>query len=220
MICSSFAGENVTPDERERLEQRLRGETAMMLASDEVRAERRRVEDELEFGLYFLANNVWETVPRIHRDIERALEQRFDDPPGVPQVFRYASWIGGDRDGNPNVTPAVTRHTFRKQRRVAIERHARQVRELRDELSISDRQLELPHMLYESIEEDADAVGAGGLVLEDGERELLQRDYQHEPFRQKLTYVLARLAQALEVDVFDESARSNMRPPISKTTSR
>ncbi|MGM0558398.1 MAG: phosphoenolpyruvate carboxylase [Myxococcota bacterium] len=193
----ALRGEDVTPGEERRLTGELRAEVGMMLASDEVRAERRRVEDELNFGLYFLANNIWETVPRIHRDLERALEARFDSPPTVPPVFQYASWIGGDRDGNPNVTPEVTRHTFRRQRRVAIDRHIEEVEALRDELSVSDKQIELPPMLYESVQADAHEV-----ELDGDARELLERDYQHEPFRQKLTYMLARLEAAREVDIF------------------
>lgn len=195
----SLRGEDVTPHEERQISRELRAETGMMLASDEVRAERRRVEDELDFGLYFLANNIWETVPRIHRDLQAALEARLDAAPTVPPVFQYVSWIGGDRDGNPNVTPEVTRATFRKQRRVAISRHIEEIRELRDELSVSDRQIELPHMLYESIDADASEI-----ELDDESQELIERDYQHEPFRRKLTYVLARLERAADIDIFED----------------
>ncbi len=187
-------GGDVTPTERDELLGGIRREIQLMLLSDEIRAERRTVADEVDFGLYFLSTSVWDTIPRIHRDITRALAERYEEPPEVPAVLRYVSWIGGDRDGNPNVTPEVTRSTFEKQRRVALSRHIDAVERLRDELSVSDQQVDLPTALYRSIDADADAV-----ELDANEARDLDREYRHEPIRRKLTYVLAKLRAALDV---------------------
>ncbi|QDG53872.1 phosphoenolpyruvate carboxylase [Persicimonas caeni] len=191
--------EALTPVERDRAAEEVRSEIELMLTSDEVRVERRRVEDELDFGLYFLATTIWDSIAAIHRDLRRALAERFDDPPAVPNVLRYVSWIGGDRDGNPNVTPEVTRHAFDKQRRVALAKHKSAVEALRDKLSVSRRQAPVPDALFESIEADAEHV-----ELDDAERRLVERNYRYEPFRQKLTYVLAKLREASKAGAFDE----------------
>ncbi|MFB6352307.1 MAG: phosphoenolpyruvate carboxylase, partial [Bradymonadaceae bacterium] len=149
-------------------------------------------DDEVDFGLYFLQSSIWEVVPRIEDDLERALVDRLDDPPEVPETVRYVSWIGGDRDGNPNVTPDVTRRTFEKHRRVTLQKYIGELEALREELSVSDRQVDLPERLYRSVREDADVID-----LEEKERERLGIEYEHEPFRRKSTYVLAKLRRAL-----------------------
>lgn len=198
---------DLTPTERDELCDAVRREVELIMLSDEIRAERRTVADEVDFGLYFLSTTVWDALPRIHRDLERALAERYEDPPEVPSVLRYVSWIGGDRDGNPNVTPAVTRQTFDKQRRVAIDKYLGAVDELRDVLSVSDKQTELPDRLYDSVEEDAAQVD-----LDKEDQRTLQRDYPNEPVRQKLTYMLAKLRAARQEGALaSESSGAGLR---------
>lgn len=179
--------------EIDRLREDLGREVELMLTSDEIRPERRRVADEVDFGLYFLQTSIWEVVPRIDDDLERALEARLDDPPDVPATVRYVSWIGGDRDGNPNVTPEVTRRTFEKHRRITLGKYIDELEALRAELSVSDRQVDLPDRLYRSIDEDRETV-----ELEAAERERLEEDFVHEPYRRKLTLVVAKLRRAVD----------------------
>ncbi|MFP4599178.1 MAG: phosphoenolpyruvate carboxylase [Persicimonas sp.] len=205
--------EDRTPPEVDRLTAALCAEVELMITSDEIRTERRRVVDEVDFGLYFLATTVWDTVPDVHRDIVRALDQYVDEPPEVPNVIRYASWIGGDRDGNPNVTPQVTRETFEKQRSVAITKHIEAVEKLRQELSVSARHVELPDLLFESIDAHAHSV-----TLDADTLDALDRNYRHEPFRKKLTYVIQKLEAALDRGAFppedaaDEDAAGDGKP--------
>ncbi len=203
-----LAREDRTPAEINRLKAALCAEVELMITSDEIRTERRRVADEVDFGLYFLATTVWDTVPDVHRDIARALDEYVDEPPEVPNVIRYASWIGGDRDGNPNVTPEVTRETFEKQRFVAITKHIEAVEELRQELSVSARHVELPDLLFESIDADARSV-----TLDADTRDALDRNYRHEPFRKKLTYVIRKLEAARDRGAFPpEGAADDGKP--------
>jgi phosphoenolpyruvate carboxylase len=182
-----------TPAERDRLSDEIRGEVALMLLSDQIRTARKTVDDEVDFGLYFLSTTIWDAIPGIQRDMERALVSRFDAAPDVPALFRYSSWIGGDRDGNPNVTVDTTRDTFEKQRRVALGKYIAALDELRDELSVSEVQVELPSVLFESIERDRETVR-----LDEVAQRAIERDYVHEPFRRKLTYLLAKLELARE----------------------
>ena len=110
---------DATPEEAEGAARGLAHQVALLLATSEVRAERPTVKDEVEQGIYFLESTIWETAVRIHRDAERALRREFGDAAAdvdVPVFLRWRSWIGGDRDGNPNVTPDVTRWTFERQR--------------------------------------------------------------------------------------------------------
>jgi phosphoenolpyruvate carboxylase len=187
-----------TPEEREDALDRLSVEIALLLATDEVAAERPSVRDEVELGLYFLGNTLWETVPRLHRDAAFALRKHFGDGPGsdgggevdeTPSFLRLRSWIGSDRDGNPNVTPEVTRWTVRLQRRRALDLLLHELRSLRAELSLSDRHTRVP----EELASDLPPAGDGG------------RQLAHEPYRRKVGAMIDRLEAMREASDPEEA---------------
>lgn len=173
-----------TPDEAAERVAETYNLIALLLATDEVRTERPTVEDEVEQGLYFMQGAIWETLPRIYADVRRALLRHYGEAPDVPVFLRYRSWIGSDRDGNPNVTSAVTRQTARRQREAALRAHLGELVELRRDLSLSDRWVDVPQRLYASIERDAEAVEIAPQR---------QRHFRHEPYRLKVSYMMARL---------------------------
>ncbi|HIG73887.1 MAG TPA: phosphoenolpyruvate carboxylase, partial [Bacteroidetes bacterium] len=173
--------------EREALD-RLR----LLLTTDEVRTNKVTVEDEVRNGLYFVATTIWDVVPEIHRDLRRAFAEAYGpegETPAFGPFLRYRSWIGGDRDGNPYVTPEVTEWTLRAHREDALRLHARALDRLRLALSVSDRQADLPDALLESIEADRALVD-----LEDRR----WRQNAHEPIRLKLMLMRAKLDALLD----------------------
>lgn len=161
---------------RDRLDQLI----SVLFVTDEVRAERLGVDAEVRNGAYFLQTTIWETVPRISRDIQRAIGG--DAEPVTP--VRYRSWIGGDRDGNPNVTAEVTRSTLTLLRQIAVQRMDAELETLRQLLSISDRRVPTPQVLADSIERDA----ALGLI-----DPATQRQIRHEQYRRKIEFMRAKL---------------------------
>ncbi|HSJ15375.1 MAG TPA: phosphoenolpyruvate carboxylase [Longimicrobiales bacterium] len=173
-----------TPEEEHALLDALYDEVLILLATDEIRAERPEVRDEVRQGLHFLSGVIWETVPRIHADLRRALRQHYGADSEVPPLLRYRSWIGSDRDGNPNVTAEVTRWTFGVQRRVALQRHIEEIEALAAELSLSERQVQVPAELIESLKRD---------VAEAPLPEHTMRGFRHEPYRRKALHMAARL---------------------------
>jgi phosphoenolpyruvate carboxylase len=175
-----------TPTEEAEALDELYAQVGLLLGTDEVRAERPTLEDEVDQGVYFLQNAIWETVPRIHRDLVRAVERHFGERPRIGSLLRYRSWIGGDRDGNPGVTPEVTDATLRTLRRTALAKHYEELSELRRELSVSDRRVPIPEELYASIAVDRNEVAVPESRL---------RRYRHEPYRLKLTFIMARLRE-------------------------
>src|SRR5690554_2267191 len=191
-----MAAHSRTPAEAAQLEDALRGEVALMLLSDQIRTERKSVDDEVDFGLYFLGTTIWEAVPEIQRDLQRALNARSDSDTfatvsDLPALFRYSSWIGGDRDGNPNVTVETTRNTFEKQRRVALKKYIESLKLLREELSVSEVHVTVSDALFESLKEDAATI-----ELNAAHARRVERDFAHEPFRRKITYLLEKLHRA------------------------
>jgi phosphoenolpyruvate carboxylase len=176
------------PAERARTGSAVRQTLDLLLATDEIRSRRLDVIDEVRNGIHYLAGPIWEAVPALYRDLAEALELHLPAPDGPPAdppvVLRYRSWIGGDRDGNPNVTAELTRQAFAELRAAALEHHAAMLEELHRDLSISERRVRIDPALLASIERD------------ESERELdpsLLRHLEHEPFRVKLLHMTARL---------------------------
>jgi phosphoenolpyruvate carboxylase len=180
---------DLTPAERDALLHQVINEIALLISTDEVRPERLTVEDEVENGLYFFANSIWETVPRLYDDIRTAFSQQYNEIPDLPVILRYRSWIGSDRDGNPNVTRNVTWNTLLNQRRVALKIYLQDLRMLRRYLSVSQKLVDVPERLLESLKEDEKEV-----PLSDQYR----RHYKNEPFRRKITHIMRRLQILLD----------------------
>lgn len=179
--------EETTPAERARAESTVRRTLALLLVTDEIRARRLEVIDEVRNGLHYLAGAIWNAVPALHRDLSDAIRAHYGESPETPVLLRYRTWIGGDRDGNPNVTAEVTRRTLAEMRAAAVEQHAEAIEQIYLELSVSDRRAAIDPALLESIERD------------ESERPLapgLARHLEHEPFRVKIRHMQSRIADA------------------------
>ncbi|HEY0672166.1 MAG TPA: phosphoenolpyruvate carboxylase [Longimicrobiales bacterium] len=137
-LLAELRAADATRAEIARAADALHEQIALLMATDDVRPERPDVVAEVEHGLYFMRGTIWEVAPAIQDDLVRALEKHYATPAPALKL-RWRSWIGGDRDGNPNVTAAVTRETLALHRRTAIELHLAELHLLREELSISDQ---------------------------------------------------------------------------------
>ena len=89
---------------------RIRATVQELWGSDELRAASLTVLDEVRGGLVHFTSTLADTIPIVYRELEQALAEQFPHAPDVPvpPILRFGSWIGGDRDGNPNVTPETT----------------------------------------------------------------------------------------------------------------
>ena len=129
---------DVTQDEREQLIEVMRREITGAWGTEEVRRERPKPLDEVRSGLATFEETLWNAVPQFCRSLDRTLRRVTGR--GLPleaAPIRFGSWIGGDRDGNPTVTPAVTRHACLMSRWTALTLYARELEQLRFELSVS-----------------------------------------------------------------------------------
>ncbi|HMN95800.1 MAG TPA: phosphoenolpyruvate carboxylase [Phycisphaerales bacterium] len=177
---------SLSPAEAEGAAGEVRQALALLLVTDEVRSKRLDVIDEVRNGLHYLAGTIWDVVPVLHRDLCRAIEASFDGRIEPPALVRYRTWIGGDRDGNPNVTAALTRTALEEMRAAAVARHLEGLERLRRDLSVSDRRVPIADELIESIRRD------------EAEHPLsanLTRHLGHEPFRAKIRHMQARLGR-------------------------
>lgn len=112
---------NLLPRELRKLENNLAEEIEELWQTRQVRASQKQVADEVDFGIYFIRSVIIDVVIDIYEDLQLALESYYPDEDWseLPPVLRYASWIGGDRDGNPNVTTDVTLQTLATLRHTA-----------------------------------------------------------------------------------------------------
>ncbi|GGN05485.1 phosphoenolpyruvate carboxylase [Thermus composti] len=122
---------------------------SVLYATEEVRKARPSVEDEIKGGLYYLPTTLWQAIPRVVRGLEDALERVYGKRPRLKSPVRFRSWIGGDRDGNPFVTPEVTAFAARYAREVARERFLAELEALVRDLSLSEARLPVPREVRE-----------------------------------------------------------------------
>jgi phosphoenolpyruvate carboxylase len=132
------------PRERDAHLEALHAEITALWLTDRARTARPAVTDEVRIALYFAEEILWAALPRIYADLDAALAQHY---PGLNSSSRWltlASWVGGDRDGNPHVTAAVTAETLRLHRGLAVESHKRTLADLARRLSLNARRAPPP----------------------------------------------------------------------------
>ena len=167
--------------------------------SDQLKHRRPTVLEEVRLILDVFDGTLWDAVPGVMGELRRAAAGGGVDLPEAVHPIGLGSWMGGDRDGNPNVTPLVTRQTALVMKERALLRYLGAVRELVPLLSHSARRVTILPALLASVEAD----GASMPAVADRNAET----YRYEPYRLKLTYMAARLQanlaethSALEVD--------------------
>jgi phosphoenolpyruvate carboxylase len=182
---------DLLPGDDAEIARRVEEEVVCLWQSDDVRAARMTVLDEVNNGLYYFEAGLFDLVPRLYRDLESALAAYY---PGnrfrVPPLLRFGSWIGGDRDGNPFVTPETTVEAVRRLRVAAIRRHVASIEELSRRLSQSTREVGV------SVELTAALAAADARDPELAAD--LHRRLPFEPYRRACTYVRKKLLHALE----------------------
>ncbi len=184
------------PAERAELEAGLLAEMTAVWQTDLLRRRPPSVLEEVDLGLFF-AGTLWQVVPRLHRDLAEAVgAQRPDQVLAAPPLLTFGSWIGGDRDGNPNVSAQITRETLIKHRQEALTLHLEQARALRHELTCSVRQVPVDDALAEAVE--------GSEATYRGVRRQLARHPADEVNRRWLSVIQWRLERTLDSDPFDD----------------
>ncbi len=173
----------------------LRGELQILWHTDEVRSHKPQVRDEIKNGLYYFRESIFQALPALYRNLERALNAVYGDEGGkaavrIPCLLRFGSWIGGDRDGNPFVTPDTTALALRLQSQEILREYLRRVLELNRSLTYSGS-LVTPSPPF-SASLDADARRMATLFRDPS----LQ--YAQEPYRRKLFLMFHRLQHNLD----------------------
>jgi phosphoenolpyruvate carboxylase len=132
----------LTPPERRAIAARIRMEITASWQTDEHPPQRPTVADEREHVLFYLMNTLYQVVPAFYSGVEDALRAVYGDEAAesgaaVEPILRLASWVGGDMDGNPNVSATTILETFARHREIILGRYRDDLTELANVLSQS-----------------------------------------------------------------------------------
>ncbi|MGO4890387.1 phosphoenolpyruvate carboxylase [Anaerobacillus sp. MEB173] len=174
----------LTKKERMKLDESLFNEVTVLWQTDELRNRKPTVIDEVKYGLYYFDETLFDVLPDIHQELEDQLEEYYPDTKwSVPNFLRFGSWIGGDRDGNPNVTPDITWETLRMQRKLVIKKYDKAITDLMRRFSQSTTRVSANDQIIESVDKDEKQ------YLEQGE----EWPVYSEVYRRKFAVMLKRL---------------------------
>ena len=183
---------DILPRERAACLAGLHAEITALWLTDRARSTQTEVADEIRTGLYFVDAIFWEALPRIYADLEAALAEHYPELLPPQDWFTLASWIGGDRDGNPNVTVALTAEALRLHRGLAVEHHRRGLQDLARRLSLSGRRVSPPPGLQAWLQNRHPLPA---------HVDYLEKRYATEPYRLVLSILAAELETASQEDM-------------------
>ncbi len=193
-----------TARERARLVAEVRAEIDMLWMTGELRLERPTVDNEIAWGLHFFREVLFDIMPQVLERIEFALKRHYPETPiETPAFFRFSSWIGGDRDGNPNVTPAVTARAIDEGRRAVVERLQGRMSEMMRTISISQNNVQAPEAFVKRLVALLDESGSGPAIAARN---------SDEPFRQYFAAMQERLAASLQLAAIPCGAKPYREP--------
>jgi phosphoenolpyruvate carboxylase len=179
------------PRDLQRNEDALRARITQLWQTRMLRYSKLTVADEIENALSYYPATFLREIPKLYQDLEEAL-------PGqdLPAFLRMGHWIGGDRDGNPNVGAATMRHALKRQSEVALRHYLVELHELGAELSISARLAQVSPAMQALAERSPDT----------------NAHRMDEPYRRALTGMYARLAATLHALTGTEALRHAVAP--------
>ncbi|MGJ7508043.1 phosphoenolpyruvate carboxylase [Variovorax sp. GT1P44] len=193
----AFAGKKdaLTPIEYAENETQMRTRVTQLWQTRLLRFSKLTVADEIENALSYYEATFLREIPRVYADLEKALAHG-GTVPSVAPFLRMGQWIGGDRDGNPNVTAETLEYALRRQAELALRHYLTEVHYLGGELSLSATLVDV------SVEMQALA-----------ERSPDKNEHRvDEPYRRALTGIYSRLAATLRDLTGGQAARHAVPP--------
>ncbi|KAK9078200.1 hypothetical protein SSX86_002257 [Deinandra increscens subsp. villosa] len=129
---------DITPDDRQELDEALQREIQAAFRTDEIRRNPPTPQDEMRAGMSYFYETIWKGVPKFLRRVDTALKNIGinERVPYNAPLIQFSSWMGGDRDGNPRVTPEVTRDVCLLARMMSANMYFSQIEDLMFELSM------------------------------------------------------------------------------------
>jgi phosphoenolpyruvate carboxylase len=176
------------------MENAIAAEITALWQTDEVRVQKPQVTDEIRMGLDHYPMSIFEGLPRLYTEMQDSFREVYGMElcaEQVPQVLSFGSWIGGDRDGNPFVTPETTGDALERARNTVLGHYISEIERVIEPLSSSRRQVEVSKEFQHRLAEYANRMGE--------EPARLGRISPTELYRRFLAYVTVRLRHTREL---------------------
>ena len=183
----------LTDEESEDCENNIRAEVTSLWQTDEVRLAKPTVDDEIRMGLRYFRLSLFEALPKIYAEIVESFREVYSldlDENALPTLVHFGSWIGGDRDGNPMVTPDHIRGALATARALILREYLHDVESLSDRLSSSRRQIAVSEDLLARLQHYERTIA--GVHLAWGPHNTT------ESYRRFLSYMFHKLQQTRE----------------------
>jgi phosphoenolpyruvate carboxylase len=179
-----------TQEEEKSITRQLQAEITLLWQSNEIRFHKVTVHDEIQHGLFFFKNILYDLIPDYYYTLNSKLKEYFDYKDFSPVILKFGSWMGGDRDGHPYVTVDITRETLTNNKKQIINLYERDLDSLYSSLSPSLSISGASKELIRSIEK-------GRILFGIKKTNSILRD-PSEIYRSKLLLISLKLKKTLE----------------------
>jgi len=186
-ILEELDERRLTDHEREKLLDHLETEITTFWGTALVRKQRPDVLDEAANVHWYLENVLFDIVPEIYEELDRALNGTTEADIEVPKLYEFRSWAGSDRDGNPYVTPEITEETLERQREIVLSLYRDRLEGLLGSLSQHAERIDIGEALAERIERRQTRLPSTAISVESA--------YPEEPYRQYIMLMRESLAR-------------------------
>ena len=135
-IVDTILKGNLSHAKRSRLEHEAIRLCNLIMFTGDVRSHEISVKDEINNTLKSTINSLWYSVSELSYDLESSFEQYYKEKIQLDDLLSFHNWVGGDRDGNPNVDSAITKYALKKQVSLVINKYFEDLDQLFDDMSI------------------------------------------------------------------------------------
>jgi len=179
----------LSTNERDAIVRDLETKIQIFWKTDEVRLQKPAVRDEIKYSLYYFQKSVFRALPQMYRYLENAIRRVYgpeikDEPFTIPSLLHFGSWIGGDRDGNPNVTAQTTVEAVRLQSQTVLRLYRQLISVISRQLTFSENMCRISSALHDSLQQDVQQCSDIAGKIE---------RFKREPYRHKLYFMRYRL---------------------------
>ena len=188
-IIDLILNEDLGASELARYEKEAKRLCGLIMLTDDIRSHSISVQDEINNTINSTIEALWDAVPDLLNDLEFSFSEYYGEKVELENVLSFHSWVGGDRDGNPNVNSQVTKDAMKNQISLIIKKYLNDLNILFDDLSIHVEESIDHSILSKSIKEDLHLIKLDESII---------TRYKYEPLRLKILCICKKLEKLKE----------------------
>lgn len=188
-IIDLILNEDLSASELARYENEAKRLCGLIMLTDDIRSHSISVQDEINNTINSTIEALWDAVPDLLNDLEFSFSEYYGEKVELENVLSFHSWVGGDRDGNPNVNSQVTKDAMKNQISLIIKKYLNDLNILFDDLSIHVEESIDHSILSKSIKEDLHLIKLDESII---------TRYKYEPLRLKILCICKKLEKLKE----------------------